>query len=141
MIDLASRKGTVKANQEAVFNYIADFRNFAHLLPSESLSDIQVTVDTLRFGLPGLGDVGLKIAEKDPFKQLVIKAIEGTSADFTLWINIDKDDNESSIVYINLQANLNMFLEMMARGPLQKFLDLIIDKLELIHFSPDISSK
>jgi carbon monoxide dehydrogenase subunit G len=134
MLKLTSKKGTAKGSQEKVYHFVSDFRNFSSLLPEEKLQDIEITENSLKFHLAGLGDVGLKIAGRNPFEQLVINAIEGTSADFTFWINIDKTSESTSQVHIVLQANLNMFIEMMAKGPLQQFLDLIIDKLETIEF-------
>jgi len=137
MLKLTSKTGTAKANQETVFNYLTDFRNFAHLLPSEKLDDIEITEETVKFTLPGLGLVGLKIAGKEPYKQLIIDAIEGTAADFTFWVHIDELAPGKSNVYLDLHANLNMFIEMMAKSPLQQFLDLMIDKMETITFGPE----
>jgi carbon monoxide dehydrogenase subunit G len=134
MLKLTSKTGKANAKQEVVFNYISDFRNFANLLPAERLENTEITKDSIRFGLPGLGDIGLNIAEQHPFDQLVINAIEGTAADFTFWINILPMDENASQVSVILNANLNMFMEMMAKGPLQQFLDLMIDKVEDIKF-------
>jgi carbon monoxide dehydrogenase subunit G len=135
MLKLDSKAGIAKGSPEVVYKYISDFRNFAHLLPSDQLQNIEVTGDSLKFSINGLGNVGLKIAEKNPFKQLVINAIEGSSADFTFWINIGEASGNTSQVDLTLQANLNMFLEMMAKGPLQHFIDLIIDKLTILEFN------
>lgn len=134
MLKLTSKFGTAKARKEVVYNYISDFRNFSGLLPAEQLQDMVITENTLQFNLAGLGNIGLKIGEQHPFDQLVINAIEGTAADFTFWINIAESTENTSQVHIVLQANLNMFIEMMAKGPLQKFLDLMADKLETIPF-------
>jgi carbon monoxide dehydrogenase subunit G len=98
------------------------------------LHDIVLTDDTVRFGIDGLGAVGLKIAEKHRYDQLIIKAMEGTAADFTFWINITEASGNTSRVNIDLQANLNLFLEMMAKEPLQQFVDLMVDKLETVDF-------
>lgn len=135
MLKLSSKTGTAKANQEKVFNYLTDFRNFTHLMPSEKIDDLEVTKDTVKFSLPGLGLVGLKLAEKDPFKKLIIDAIEGTAADFTFRVFIDPDGENQSKIFLQLDANLNMFVEMMAKNPLQHFLDLMIDKVETINFN------
>ncbi len=88
----------------------------------------------MKFNLSGLGVVGLKIADRHPYQQIVIDSIEGTAADFTFGINISEGDVNSSIVNVNLNANLNMFIEMMAKSPLQQFLDMMMDKLETIKF-------
>jgi carbon monoxide dehydrogenase subunit G len=134
MLELTSKTGTAQAKQEIVFNFISDFRNFSHLLPAERLNDMEITGDTLRFSISGLGEIGLQLAERRPFSQLVVKAIEGTSADFTFWIHIAESIGNTSQVHIVLHARLNMFIEMMAKGPLQQFLDLMADKLETIKF-------
>jgi carbon monoxide dehydrogenase subunit G len=70
-----------------------------------------------------------------PYSQLVINAIEGSPADFTFRIHIAEASPSTSNVDIHLDANLNMFLEMMAKGPLQHLLDMMIDKLETIQFN------
>jgi len=119
--------------------YISDFRNFSHLLPADRLRNIEITGDTLRFGIDGLGNIGLKIAEKTPFSQLVITGTEDSSADFTFWFNLKAIAKNQSQVNISLHANLNMFLEMMAQGPLQQFVDMIVDKLAAMQFGDKIA--
>jgi orotate phosphoribosyltransferase len=128
------KTGVAKANQETVFNYIADFRNFSQLIPPDRIDDIEVTENTVKFSLPGLGLVGLKLAGKEPSKKLIIDAIEGTAADFTFRVHIEPHTSDTSKVNLELDANLNMFIEMMAKNPLQQFLNIMIDKMETIEF-------
>jgi carbon monoxide dehydrogenase subunit G len=135
MLKLNSKQGTVSGKPEAVYTYLADFRNFAHLLPAERLNDVEIAEHTLKFSIDGLGHVGLKMAGMVPYSQLVINAIEGSPADFTFRIHIAEASPSTSNVDIHLDANLNMFLEMMAKGPLQHLLDMMIDKLETVQFS------
>jgi carbon monoxide dehydrogenase subunit G len=134
MLKLTSKTGRANAKPEVVYNYISDFRNFSHLMPADKLQDVEITENTMKFNLSGLGVVGLKIADRHPYQQIVIDSIEGTAADFTFGINISEGDVNSSIVNVNLNANLNMFIEMMAKSPLQQFLDMMMDKLETIKF-------
>ncbi|HEX2394529.1 MAG TPA: hypothetical protein VHI78_04245 [Bacteroidales bacterium] len=134
MLKLTSKTGTARANQEKVFNYLTDFRNFTHLIPSDKIDDIEVTADTVKFTLPGLGLVGLKIAAKEPYNKLIIDAIKGTAADFIFRIHVDPATPDTSKIFLELDANLNMFVEMMAKNPLQQFLNLMIDKVETIEF-------
>ena len=65
---------------------------------------------------------------------LTIGASKDSSADFTFIINIHESEKDLSEVKLNLKANLNMFLEMMARSPLQQFVDLMVDKLSSVDF-------
>jgi carbon monoxide dehydrogenase subunit G len=134
MLQLNSKKGIVNGSQEVVYNFINDFRNFADLLPAEQLQDIKITGDTLEFSINGLGNVGLKINEKHPYEQLIIKAIDGSMADFTFWINLTALSEKSSQIDLTLQANLNLFIEMMAKAPLQQFINMIVEKMEGLEF-------
>jgi len=135
MLKLKSKTGTARANQQRVFNYFSDFRNLTRLIPEDKIDDIEVTEDTVNFSLPGLGRVGLKLDTKEPFNKLIINAIEGTAADFTFRVYIDAASADKSNIFLERDANLNMFVEMMAKNPLQQFLDLMIDKVESIDFS------
>lgn len=139
MLKIESKTGQVKGSQEAVYRYISDFRNFSHLLPADRLRNIEITGDTLRFAIDGLGNIGLKITEKTPFSQLVITGTEDSSADFTFWFKMKEIAENQSNVNIILHANLNMFLEMMAQEPLQQFVNMIVDKLAAMQFGDKIA--
>lgn len=134
MLKLKSKTGSAAAKQETVFNYLTDFRNFAHLIPPDKIDSIEVTENTVQFTLPGLGLVGLKIAGKEPYQKLIIDAMEGSAADFTFRVHVEPAGTDKSDVSLELDANLNMFLEMMAKNPLQQFLNLMVDKIETIDF-------
>jgi hypothetical protein len=134
MIQLESKTGVVKGSQEKVFNYLSDFRNFSDLLPKERLNDLEISQEKIRFGLQGLGTVGLMIRDKTPSSLLTITATEDSSADFTFSVHIYEARANQSEVKLNLEARLNLFLEMMARAPLQQFVDMIVDKLSEVEF-------
>lgn len=119
----------MKGNPERVYAEVTDFRNFAHLLPAERISDVEVTAQTIRFELAGMGRAGLMIERSTPHSLVVIKATEDSSADVLFRIQIAPGGAEESDVTIELEARLNMFIEMMARGPLQQVIDLMVDKL------------
>jgi len=135
MLTINSKTAIAKGSQKKVFDFVSDFRNFSGLLPQERLSDLEISRESIRFNLQGLGRVGLVITNKKPYSELIIGATEDSSADFTFGINIGEYGAEQAEVKMILQANLNMFLELMARGPLQQFADLVVDKLAEVEFS------
>lgn len=135
MLTLNSKKGKANGSQEVVYHFLNDFRNFSNLMPSDMMQQVVLTDDTMRFNITGLGNVGLKISEKQPNELLVIKATDDSAADFTFHVRIAAFSENTSEVDMTLEANLNMFLEMMARSPLQQFLDLMADKVETIDFN------
>jgi hypothetical protein len=134
MLTIESKTVTAKGSQKNIFDYITDFRNFSGLLPEERLNDLEISREIIRFGLQGLGTVGLVIREKVPYSEVIITATEDSTADFNFRILIRESDTDRSEVNMILQANLNMFLEMIAKEPLQKFADLVVDKLSEVEF-------
>jgi carbon monoxide dehydrogenase subunit G len=135
MISIESKTGIANANQEVVYKFLSDFRNFADLLPEDQMKDAAITAESMEFNITGIGLVGLMISEKHPYHQLVIKSTDGSTADFTLWLNLKELSPHQSEVNITFQARLNPFLEMMARNPLQHFVDLMMDKLSELKFN------
>ncbi len=135
MLTLNSKKAKANGSQEVVYNFLTDFRNFSNLIPPDKMQQVEFTDDTVRFSITGLGDVGLKISERQPNELLVIKATEDSVANFTFHLRIAALTENTSQVDIALDADLNMFLEMMARSPLQHFLNLMADKIETINFT------
>jgi carbon monoxide dehydrogenase subunit G len=135
MLNLDSKTGIAGGSQEKVFNYITDFRNFAHLLPEERLTDVKISKEEIEFNLAGLGKVGLRIHALTPYTKVIIKSTEESATGFTFVIYLDQAGEQQTGVKMQLEANLNMFLEMMARGPLQQFLDLMVDKLVAVDFT------
>jgi hypothetical protein len=135
MLVIESKTGIAQGSQETVFNYISDFRNFSGLLPQDRLNNLQITREKVIFDIQGLGTIGLEIQEKQPFSMLTVGASPDSSADFTFIINIKETEKNVSEVQLNLNAKLNMFLEMMARNPLQQFVDMMVEKLSQVEFS------
>jgi carbon monoxide dehydrogenase subunit G len=134
MLQLNSKKAVVNGSQEAVYNYISDFRNFQHLLPADQIKNIEISRNTLNFSISNLGTAGFKITDQKPFTQLVITGEGSSVTEFIMWINISVISEHRSEVNLSLQAKLNMFLEMMAKNPLQQFLDLLAGKFQEIKF-------
>jgi hypothetical protein len=134
MLKLQSKTGTTKGNQELVFNYLSDFRNFEHLLPKERLRNIRINEGTCYFDIDGLGPVGLKISHKLPCSQLCIKGTEKGPVDFTLMVNLKSLSDNLTQVNIGMEASMNLFLEMMAKNPLQQFIDMLVDKMGEVEF-------
>jgi carbon monoxide dehydrogenase subunit G len=140
MLTVESKTGTAKGSQETVFNYLSDFRNFSALLPQERLNNLQITREKIIFDIQGLGTVGLEIQDKQPFSMLTVGASQDSSADFTFIVDIHASGQDLSEVSLKLKAKLNMFLEMMARQPLQQFVDLMVEKLSEVDFSNIVES-
>ena len=74
---------TISSSGEVVFNILSNLTNFSNLQNmnpdaqgkmSEMLKDIEFDADSCRFSVEGIGRVGFRITERDPFKTIKLEA-------------------------------------------------------------------
>ena len=92
----------------------------------------QATSDDCSFEIRGLGTLGMRMTGRKPESLLVMKSEGKLPFSFTLSFSIVAIDDASSEFQLVMDAELNPFLEMMAKGPLQSFVDMIAAKLKEI---------
>jgi carbon monoxide dehydrogenase subunit G len=134
MLKLESRSFAVKGSQKDVFEFVSDFRKLEKILPEDLMKQIEASETECSFDFPGLGRIGLRVSEKVPFSQVTITGTEDAPTRFTLHINLSPVSKDQTRLHFSLQAGLNMLLEMMARKPLQDFLDMLANKMEAKDF-------
>lgn len=135
MLQLKSKTVIIKGNPEKVYEFVSDFRNMQNMLPEDIMKNIEIYDQRCRFDVPGIGRVGIKIAEKTPFSKIRIMADENSPGDFNLWMNLEPHPENQTKVDFVLHAGLNMIIEAMAKKPLQQFIDMLADKIEQKDFS------
>lgn len=140
MIKLQSRTGTVNSPVNKVYSFLSDFRNFSQFIPSETIDNWQAEADSCSFTLSNLGRAGLRMVEREPNRLIKITGEGPHALTFFLWIQMKEGTPDTTHIRLTLHADLPFFLKGMASGPLQKFLDMIIDNLEVIPF-PDLGEE
>ena len=134
MSKIESKIGVVKQPGEKIYKYISDFNNFQSLIPEDKVKDFESTEDTCSFTVEGIGQAGLKIIEKEPFSLIKISSDEQTSFDFLLWIQIKEVEPSDSRIRITTEVNLNPMMAAMAKKPIKKFVDTLVDQAEKISY-------
>jgi len=130
MSQVESKIGQVRQSDEKLFNFFADFNNFQRLIPTDKIKNWSSTTDTCSFTVVGIGDAGLKIIEKKPFSLIKITSEGKTPIDFFLWIQIKKADEKNTRIRIIIEPLVNIMMMGMLQGPMQSFVDMLIDQLE-----------
>lgn len=134
MIKLQSRTVTAQAPVQRVFSFLSDFRNFEQVIPSNVLSGWRAEADQCSFSLNGFGQAGLRIVERDPNRLIKITGEGAQSLTFFLWIQMKEAHPDATHLRLTLHADVPVLLSAIASGPLNKFLDMMIDRLETFPF-------
>ncbi len=125
---IESKKVTIAAGQEAVFNYVKDLNNFKSLLPQDRISDWESTDTYCSFKVQGTATIDLNLKEANEFDHILLESGEKSPFPFTLNVYFSEEDGNTTAFQI-MDAKVNPFLKMMVEKPLRNLFDYIADKL------------
>ncbi len=141
MADLSffeSRHGTASCNAEAVYAFVTDIRNFERFVRKETLTNWKADKEFCSFSVPMLGTVSVKIAEKEKFNKVVYEGDALKKNVFSLTLLMIDNIKNTADINIVLAADLNPMMKMMAKKPIEQFLEKLIDEMEQFRGWKDI---
>jgi len=124
-----SRTGKVDCTSEELFDFVTDIRHFEQFAPQGTIRNWHAEKESCTFSVSTVGTVNLRIKEKTANK-VVYNGDALKVNDFSLALNISEGDGSSSEVKIELTADLNPILKMMASKPIARFLEILIVEME-----------
>jgi carbon monoxide dehydrogenase subunit G len=127
-----SKIGRIQNTSERVFNFLSNFNNFKSLIPDDKIKNWESTEESCGFAIDGVGEVGMRIIEKQPYTLIKITGKEGSKFDFFFWIQLKEASAYDTRFKLTLKVKLSPFLKMMAARPLQTFVDTLASQLEKI---------
>jgi hypothetical protein len=125
-----SRRGKLSCSALQAFNFFTDLRNFRRFFPGKSISDLVVESDSCSFHVDMLGMVKINISEMVCPGKIVYSGIVPQVKDISMTIEFKDETAGHSEAKLNIRAEINPFLRMMATEPIKKVLGTIIDEME-----------
>ena len=128
---------TISSSGEVVFNILSNLTNFSNLQNmnpdaqgkmSEMLKDVEFDADSCRFSVEGIGRVGFRITEREPFKTIKLEA-ENSPIAVNGWVQLVEVSENDTRLKLTLKAEMPMMIKMMADGKLKKGINTIADAL------------
>jgi carbon monoxide dehydrogenase subunit G len=126
---LESKIGKIQNTEERIYNFLSDFNNFKNLVPPDKVSDWESDETSCSFSVNPIGKTGVKIVEKEPYKLIKLTNLEESNFNFMFWVQLKPTDDTGTYLKLTLETQLNAMMEMMAKKPLQEFLDKLVDQL------------
>ena len=134
-MQIESKIGKSESGSEIIYNFITDFRNFKNIIPQDKLSNWKADEESCSFKLDPVGKIGMKIFEKDPHKLIKITSDPSISQyNFTMWIQIKEVGPADSRIKITIEPEVSKMLIPMVKGPLKKFVDSLVEKMETFNY-------
>ena len=128
---------TISQPQEMVFNLLSDLSNLQKVQNSdieesekaaEHFKDITFDDDSVNFSVPGVGRVGFRIIEREPYKTIKMEA-ENSPIAALGWIQLAPISEESTKMKVTIKAELPMMIKMMVDAKLKKGVDTIAEAI------------
>ncbi|MCK5677546.1 MAG: SRPBCC family protein [Flavobacteriaceae bacterium] len=127
-MNLESPKVTVQKSSKEMFDYLSKIENFENIMP-ENIEKFEADENSFLFALKGMPEIKLKLQEQEAPKKLVLGSVSDKFP-FTLTANIEEKSENSSDVQLLFDGKFNPMVAMMVKGPLQKFINTLINNIE-----------
>jgi len=123
---------TISSSEEVVFGILSDLNNLKKIQENKDLKDkvkdIQFDADSCTFSVDGLGKVGFRIIEREPFKTIKL-ASEHAPVQVNVWIQLKPADEQNTHLKLTLKAELPTMIKMMVDKKLKEGINVIADML------------
>ncbi len=131
----------INNNQEIIFNYLSNFENLSKYVnegileklteqvPQIKITDFESDRDSCRFNISGLGQAGISIIEREPFKTIKIVSSGSMPIEIILWIQLLPVAAYETKMRLTLQAEMSMMVKMMIGGKLEKGVNQLAETL------------
>ncbi len=136
MTKFESSVKVIPYSQERVYNKISDLSNLESLkgrLPEDKVKDISFDTDTLSFNAAPVGQITLKIVEREPTKCVKLETTN-SPLPFNMWIQLVPVTESECKVKVTIGMEINPFMKTMIQKPLNDGLEKMVDMLSLIQY-------
>ena len=132
---LESKVGKKHAKDEQIYNFLTNFDNFKNLVPQDKVKDWESNENSCSFSVDIVGKTGFQIIEKEPFKLIKLTSLDNTQYNFQFWIQLKALSENETAIKLTMNVELNAMMVMMAKAPIKKFLDTLVDRIGQIDYS------
>lgn len=129
MTIITSHKKQIAASAETIYAFLSDFNNLQELMPSKVVN-WSSTPTTCAFTIDGMAHLNMAFGKNVENEKIEMISEGKNPFTYDLSTNIFKIDETTSEVYIIFNADMNAMLAMMAKKPLQNFVDILVDRLQ-----------
>jgi hypothetical protein len=128
---LNSDTASVNKSATEMCAYLADAKNFEHIMPENISKFEMIRENGFLFALSGMPEIALEVKEVDSPNRVVLGAISD-KIPFNLTADIVAVDDENCTVDLEFTGQFNMMMKMMVKGPVSKFINTLSENMELL---------
>ena len=126
-----------------VYAFLSDFSKIGKLIETarqmgagnqmpelaDKIEDVRTTVDACTFMVKGVGEMGMKIVEREEPKLIKLEGDGRLPFEFQVWIQLLDNGPYDTRLRITAEAELNMMMKMLLKGKLEKGINQLAEGL------------
>lgn len=119
-----------ECNDDEIFRVISDLNNiekFKNRIPDQ-ISDLKFDADSCQFSVNPVGEMGIRIIEREPNKTVKFSA-DKSMIGFNLWIQTKQVAPDDTRIKVTIKADLNPIIKPMVEGILGKAVNKMAEML------------
>jgi len=121
---------TISSNEEVVFDILSDLTNLKKLQDNpdltEKVKDLEFDRDSCSFSVEGLGKLGFKIIEREPFKTIKLES-DHALVHVNIWIQLKQVERDETRMKLTLKAEIPTMIKMMVDKKLKEGINKVAD--------------
>jgi len=125
-----SRSGIAACNDQDLFAFMKDMRNFGTLIPEGAVTEWHASEDKCSFRIEKAGKVKAELSGARPFSGIDYVAETYLTGKVSVTLNIEPDSTEQSRVTLTVSAFLNPFVKLAVGDKAVMFLNEFISAVE-----------
>ena len=136
MTSYESEIKTISSNEEVVFTVLSDLSRLESVrdkLPTDKVSGLNISKDSVRFTINGVGEIGFRIINKEPFKTIKFES-EQLPFVVNVWIQLKQVAENDTRMKLTLRAELPTMIKMMLGNKLGEAINKMADGLSQLPY-------
>jgi len=128
MTNIKSNKQTISASAAKIYEFLTDFNNLEKLMP-EKVTNWKSTMTTCSFTIQGMATLNMAQGNNKENELVHMKADGKNPFHYDLNTHIQAQGNDDAEVFVELNADMNPMVAMMAKKPLENFVNILVNEL------------
>lgn len=126
---IISNTEQTKAPIRELYNFLIDFKNFKSILPEDKIEGFEYTQDSCKFTIRGITALTIKQISKTPYSSVKFQSEGLAKFNFILEAKFIGEPDKPGQCLIELFADMNPFIKVMAEKPLTGLVNTMALKL------------
>ncbi len=135
MSEFKSQEKQIPYSQERVYGRLSDLKNMAAMkgqVPAAA-GKVDITEDSIRFNVPGAGDIELHLAKTEPCSLIQFETVQ-SPLPFSLRMQLDKVSDEACTMKLVIDMELNFMMAAMLSKTLNDAVNKMADTFARIPY-------